>query len=98
MENGRPDLAVSSNATDWRRLVFFNREGGEWSGPLPRGVLSNAQHPDVAVVTTEGGAELYMPFTQFVTTATKPHTRTGVIRYKVGPEGPAGAGDPPVPR
>ncbi len=92
--DGRPDLAVSSNATDWRRLVYFNREGGEWSGPLPRGVLSNAQHPDVAVVTTEGGAELYMPFTQFVTTATKPHTRTGVIRYAVGPEGILEQGTP----
>ena len=92
--DGRPDLVVASNATDWRRLVYFNPEGGEWSGPLPRGVLSNAQHPDVAVVTTDEGADVYAPFTQFVTTTSKPHTRTGVIRYAVGPEGILEQGTP----
>ena len=85
--DGRPDLVLASNATDWRRLVYFNPAGGEWAGPLPRGVLSNAQHPDVAVISTDKGAQAYMPFTQFVTTTSRPHTRTGVIRYEIGAEG-----------
>ena len=91
--DGRPDLAMASNATDWRRLVTFNRADG-WVGPLPRGVLSNAQHPDVVVHHGPAGTELYMAFVQFRVVGDKNLTRTGVIRYAVGPDGIVEKGAP----
>jgi hypothetical protein len=94
--DGRPDLAMASNATDWRRLVFLNRGGEEgWVGPLPRGVLSNAQFPDVAVHQTESGVELYFTFVQFLAASGRNLTRTGIVRYQVaGADGIQAKGEP----
>lgn len=85
--DGSIDLVTGSNATDWRRLVIFNRGEEGWDGPLPRGVLSNAQHADVAVSPNEDGAEVFAAFVQFRMIAGQNTARTGVIRYEVGPEG-----------
>jgi len=86
--DGRTDLAMASNANGWRRLVSFNRGGEEgWVGPLPRGVLSNGQHPDVAVRRGTAGTELYMAFIQFRMVNGENVARTGVIRYRVTPRG-----------
>ena len=85
--DGRVDLAMASNANDWRGLVSFNRAEEGWVSPLPRGVLSNAQHPDVVVHRGAAGAELYMPFVQFRMVEGTNVARTGVIRYSVTPQG-----------
>lgn len=85
--DGRTDLAMSSNTNDWRRLIYLNRADEGWVGPLPRGVLSNAQHPDVVVHRGASGTELYMTFVQFRMVGGTNVARTGVIRYAVTPEG-----------
>jgi hypothetical protein len=86
--DGTTDLALSSNTNGWRRLVTFNRAGEEgWIGPLPRGVLSNAQHPDVVVRDGAAGPELYMTFVQFQIVNGTNVARTGVVRYSVTPQG-----------
>jgi len=86
--DGTVDLALSSNTNDWRRLVSFNRGGEEgWVRPLPRGVLSNANHSDVAIHRGPDGSELYMAFVQFRIVNGENVARTGVIRYSVTPEG-----------
>lgn len=85
--DGTIDLVMASNATDWRRLVTFNRGSKGWDGPLPRGVLSNAQHPDVVVRHGDSGSEVFATFVQFRMVDGNNTARTGVIRYKVGPEG-----------
>jgi hypothetical protein len=92
--DGRADLAMASNANDWRRLVSFNRGDEGWVGPLPRGVLSNAQHPDVAVHHGAGGAELFATFVQFRMVNGENVARTGVIRYSVTPQGIMDVGYP----
>ena len=93
--DGRVDLAMASNATDWRRLVTFNRGSEEgWVGPLPRGVLSNAQHPDVAAYHGDSGTELFAAFVQFRMVSGNNTARTGVIRYQVGPDGIIEQGKP----
>jgi len=89
------DLALSSNTNDWRRIVFFNRGGEEgWVGPLPRGLLSNAQHPDVAIYRSEAGSHLYAAFVQFQIVNGENVARTGVIRYPVTPQGIVDKGVP----
>jgi hypothetical protein len=85
--DGRADLAMASNTNDWRRLVSFNRGEEGWVGPLPRGVLSNAQHPDIAVHLGAGGAELFTTFVQFRIVNGENVARTGVIRYTLTPQG-----------
>lgn len=85
--DGRADLAMASNSNGWRRLVSFNRGDEGWVGPLPRGVLSNAQHPDVAVHLGAGGAELFTTFVQFRIVNDENVARTGVIRYPLTPQG-----------
>jgi len=94
--DGKPDLMMSSNATDWRRLVFLNRDGEEgWVGPLPRGVLSNSMHPDVVAHQAEAGVELFMPFAQFLAASGRNLARTGVVRYQVaGADGIVDKGKP----
>ena len=85
--DGRPDLVLASNATDWRRLVFLNRGAEGWVGPLHRGVLSNAQHPDVATQSAGGDVDLFMPFIQFLAPAGQTIARTGLIRYRADAKG-----------
>jgi hypothetical protein len=86
--DGTTDLALSSNTNDWRRLVSFNRAGEEgWVGPLPRGVLANAQHPDVAVRRGAAGTEIYAAFVQFQIVNGENVARTGIIRYSVTAQG-----------
>lgn len=85
--DGRADLAMASNSNDWRRLVSFNRGEEGWVGPLPRGVLSNAQHPDITVHLGAGGAELFTTFVQFRIVNGENVARTGVIRYTLTPQG-----------
>jgi hypothetical protein len=85
--DGRTDLAMASNTNDWRRLVSFNRGAEGWVSPLPRGVLANAQHPDVAVHRGAAGTELFMTFVQFRIVNGANVARTGIIRYSVTPKG-----------
>jgi hypothetical protein len=92
--DGRADLAMASNTNDWRRLVSFNRGDEGWVGPLPRGVLSNAQHPDVAIHFGAAGAELFTTFVQFRIVNGENVARTGVIRYSVTPQGIVDRGVP----
>jgi hypothetical protein len=93
--DGRVDLVMGSNATDWRRLVTFNRGDDGWDGPLPRGVLSNAQHPDVAVHRDEDGtSSVFATFIQFRMVSGQNIARTGVIRYQIEPEGIMEHGEP----
>jgi hypothetical protein len=92
--DGRPDLVLASNATDWRRLVFFNQGDEGWHGALPGGVLSQAQHPDVQIVAEYNRVVAVMSFTQFQQTHQGTVARTGVIRYTVGDEGISEQGVP----
>jgi hypothetical protein len=96
--DGRPDLAMASNTNDWRRLVSFNRGAEGWVSPLPRGVLANAQHPDVAAHRGAAGTEIFMTFVQFRIVNGANVARTGVIRYSVTPEGIMDKGVPVLRR
>lgn len=85
--DGRLDVVLASNATAWRRLVYLNRGDEGWNGPLQLGVLSNAQHPDVATHRATDGTEIYAPFIQFASTAGQTIARTGIVRYRAGSDG-----------
>ncbi|MFV2074025.1 MAG: FG-GAP repeat domain-containing protein [Thermoanaerobaculales bacterium] len=77
--DGRPDLVLSSNAVDWRRLVYFNRGSEGWQAAQHRGVLSSAYHYDA--VPAEGN--VYAVFVQFQMVGGKTTARNGIIRYSV---------------
>jgi hypothetical protein len=94
--DGRPDITMASNSTNWRRLVYFNQGEEEWKGPLPGGVLSQAQHPDLRVMREGETAQVFASFVQFQQTAEGNTARTGVIRYTVGEEGISEQGTPLV--
>jgi hypothetical protein len=85
--DGRPDLVLASNATAWRRLVYLNRGEDGWDGPLQRGVLSAARHPDVATGPAKGGRDVYATFSQFSRPGGQTVARTGIVRYQVGAGG-----------
>lgn len=85
--DGRLDVVLSSNSTAFRRLVYLNRGDEGWDGPLQRGVLSNAQHPDVATHSVDGETEVFAPFIQFASAAGKTIARTGLVRYRADDEG-----------
>jgi hypothetical protein len=80
--DGRPDLVLSSNTLDRRRLAYINTDDG-WKPAEPGGVLSAAYHYDVEAA----GDQLYATFVQFKMVSGKNQARNGIIRYQVVPPG-----------
>ena len=87
--DGRVDLVLASNSTNFRKLALLNRKN-MWEKAAYRGVLSNALHMDVAVA--DDSSDAYGVFTQFLYHGDTNLTRTGVVRYPIGEDGFSEAG------
>ncbi len=74
--DGRPDLVLSSNAVNWRQLVYLNGADG-WEPAEHRGTLSSAYHYDVQPF----GDDVLAAFVQFNIVAGETEARNGLIRY-----------------
>ena len=82
--DGRPDLVLSSNAVNRRRLAYLNRGDGGWAPADHRGVLSAAYHYDAEPL----GNEVFSTFVQFKAVSGSTEARNGLIRYQlIPPEG-----------
>lgn len=85
--DGRSDLVLASNASDWRRLVYFNRGEDGWNGPYSTGVLSGAYHYDIGLHWQDGRPQLYTTFAEFALVGSKNQMRGGIIRYELNKDG-----------
>jgi len=77
--DGRPDLVLSSNAVNRRRLAFLNRGGDGWAPAEHRGVLSAAYHYDAEPVRDE----IFSTFVQFKVVSGSTEARNGLVRYRL---------------
>jgi len=94
--DGRPDLVLGSNATDYRSLVWLNKPTG-WHEAHHTGVLSNAWHFQALPELREGEpAQLLSTFNQFKMVGSDNKSRSGIIRYTWGDGGLVEAGTPLV--
>jgi hypothetical protein len=79
--DGRPDLVLSSNAVNWRRLAYLNGGDEGWEPAHHRGVLSAAYHYNAEPV----GDEIFATFVQFKVVEGSTQARNGLVRYTVTP-------------
>jgi len=97
--DGNPDLLLSSNAQDWRNLVFFNqfdKKTGAWKWATNRvgGVLAGAFHYSVVPEMGSGDQVLavfqqfqLMPRSEVNDNGQRSRSRSGLVRYTVHPNG-----------
>jgi hypothetical protein len=91
--DGRPDLMIGANASNWRSLVLFNTEEG-WVEDQAEGVLSNAYHYGTATFEGDDGLDMFWTFVQFRMVDGENKARTGVIPYEFGDKGLEAPGGP----
>ena len=85
--DSRPDLVFASNNGVFRELVHLNTADG-WKAAGSLGVLANAYHFDVDLVTNKAGVpEVYAGFAQFTSVDGDNQARGGIIRYELGDDG-----------
>ncbi len=89
--DGRPDLILSSNSTNYRQLVIRNLPGLKWQ-PLPyMDFLSNAIHPETAFyLAPDGSRQLASTFVQFLMAGDVNLALTGIVAYPVDAAGAIG--------
>jgi hypothetical protein len=95
--DGRPDLLLSSNTSNWRSLVYLNLEDG-WQQAEFTGVLSAAYHFDVALGAKpqHRAQSVFGAFLQYKRVHGKNTARTGIVSYAWVPQGLTKAGAPLV--
>ena len=93
--DGRPDLLLTSNSSNWRDLVFLNRGADGWESTAVDGVLSNGYHFDADIPRPDlrHDGEVYMVFEQYKMVKEENQARTGVIRYDTSAKGIPDQGD-----